>query len=856
MNRLNRFTALILVRAIRQVARNNQRTLAGFDPNQPRDERGQWAGVPSGILEAIVQADGGFTYQPATGEQPKTGFALSLHKDRERIVPLKDISLMTLVQYAKDNIDLLSNPNNYFGAWHNPADNKVYFDVSTVVNSSQEAERLGREAHQLAYFDLEQGKSVDITEARNQAAHLSSYRAKSRPTFPRRPDRIAAEAHRARAESRGDRTGPTDLLSLALHPETKIHAVADAHVGKFAVALRYAFAAARRVLKRNPRDVKGAIVALENALKATLPKMLVKVVRQGGVIGAELLRKQFKTAGGAGSGNFGHAGRPGEVGGSGPGGGLNLDKNGFASDGTPGPAIARRGGALWEYRASGHVDLNAELRKHGEPVTRDFIKHVKQLDEAMKPLAKATTLYREDSRLAGMAYGETVTDRGYMSTTKKSGAAVWGDSESVVRIDVPAGTKTIRLGDFYAKDPEQEVILARGTSLKAVGSKHFEVVTKRALAKDLDFKFDVTNQDAVDWADKHAAELIDGISETSREAINNAIADALETGDLEDALDEIFAAVGDKDRAERIARHETMMAASEGQRQAWAQAVDEGELTGDERRVWITVGDDKVCPICEGLDGQEADLDGEYEGGYNGPPAHPLCRCTEGIVSSRELGGEGSGNFGHAGRPGEVGGSAPSDHHGPSGWPITDDIPREFGTNYPSVVEKVGEEWSKTLSEAELTWIRHYTDLHNVGPKSYKNLNANLRKDPNNLPEEVKLIQSAIEKGPTPPPPELVWRAVDKFGAEQFLHLNEGATVQMNGFQSTTIKPLFATQWGEFVMEIKPAKGAYVKPISHHPDQYEYLLPHGYEYKLRGHARVRFSDKEVTVFQLEMLPKS
>lgn len=78
----------------------------------------------------------------------------------------------------------------------------------------------------------------------------------------------------------------------------------------------------------------------------------------------------------------------------------------------------------------------------------------------------------------------------------------------------------------------------------------------------------------------------------------------------------------------------TMAAANEGQRQAWDQAVDDGLLTGDERREWIATED--ACPECEALDGALADLDGEYpdEGG-GGPPLHPNCRCTEGISAMR-----------------------------------------------------------------------------------------------------------------------------------------------------------------------------------------------------------------------------
>lgn len=80
----------------------------------------------------------------------------------------------------------------------------------------------------------------------------------------------------------------------------------------------------------------------------------------------------------------------------------------------------------------------------------------------------------------------------------------------------------------------------------------------------------------------------------------------------------------------------TMTAASEGQRQAWDQAIEKGLLTGDEQRVWIVTPDDKLCPICEGLEDKKADLGGTYTGDdgneYGGPPAHVACRCTEGLT--------------------------------------------------------------------------------------------------------------------------------------------------------------------------------------------------------------------------------
>jgi SPP1 gp7 family putative phage head morphogenesis protein len=161
----------------------------------------------------------------------------------------------------------------------------------------------------------------------------------------------------------------------------------------------------------------------------------------------------------------------------------------------------------------------------------------------------------------------------------------------------------------------------------------------------LKMRFDRTNQRVVDWADRHAAELITNITETTRDDLNNAIADAIEGGDLDELYDEILDAVGNEARAELIARTEVMRAANEGQREGWRQATDEGLLSGDERTAWIATGDATVCPLCDELDGAERDMDGEYpDPGGDGPPLHPNCRCTEGIVGGFRSAGDVEGH--------------------------------------------------------------------------------------------------------------------------------------------------------------------------------------------------------------------
>lgn len=189
----------------------------------------------------------------------------------------------------------------------------------------------------------------------------------------------------------------------------------------------------------------------------------------------------------------------------------------------------------------------------------------------------------------------------------------------------------VELESLLAQIPKNDYvgrisITARRDSLRALAPKK--------KMGQVDIEFDDENPDAVAWAKQHAAELITNISETTRERIKDEVVGAFKEGvspkDLADALDAI---VNDEDRAELIARTETMTAANEGQRQAWDQAVDKGLLTGDEKREWIATGDKDTCDQCSELDGTVIGMDDEYPNdGGDGPPAHVFCRCSEGIV--------------------------------------------------------------------------------------------------------------------------------------------------------------------------------------------------------------------------------
>lgn len=91
-----------------------------------------------------------------------------------------------------------------------------------------------------------------------------------------------------------------------------------------------------------------------------------------------------------------------------------------------------------------------------------------------------------------------------------------------------------------------------------------------------------------------------------------------------------------RQRSVLIARTEIMTALNEGTRQLWAQGVASGDLdSSDLEQEWMIADDERVCPICAPLDGEHAPIGGRFPGaGGSGPPAHPACRCSTGLVRS------------------------------------------------------------------------------------------------------------------------------------------------------------------------------------------------------------------------------
>ena len=140
--------------------------------------------------------------------------------------------------------------------------------------------------------------------------------------------------------------------------------------------------------------------------------------------------------------------------------------------------------------------------------------------------------------------------------------------------------------------------------------------------------FEQINDRAVEWAKDNAAELVTGVSETTRddirEAISDGLADGLDVGEIADGLAEIGSF--DDDRADLIAETEVARANSQGALDGYRQA---GEAGVHVMKEWL-IASENVCDDCQDASDQgPIELDEVFDSvDEDAPPGHPNCRCA------------------------------------------------------------------------------------------------------------------------------------------------------------------------------------------------------------------------------------
>ena len=106
-------------------------------------------------LQSTMQKKGGFTYDARTNRLKRVGFAVSTDKSAETVTTESDFAkngVSMVKKFLSEQRERLGLARQYLGGWIERG--KVYLDISTVVQTAQEAADLGRKHDQTAFFDL------------------------------------------------------------------------------------------------------------------------------------------------------------------------------------------------------------------------------------------------------------------------------------------------------------------------------------------------------------------------------------------------------------------------------------------------------------------------------------------------------------------------------------------------------------------------------------------------------------------------------------------------------------------------------------------------------------------------------
>jgi hypothetical protein len=138
--------------------------------HKPEKQRGHHQDEFEKVLNTIGTPDGGFTYQPIDHRTPKTGYPVSIYPERSFAVKGEDLTPEVVAEYALRNVDILGEPGNFTGGWHDPKTDIVYLDCTVVANTPEEAKALCLKHDQIAYFDLANGQSVEVNPGATSGA--------------------------------------------------------------------------------------------------------------------------------------------------------------------------------------------------------------------------------------------------------------------------------------------------------------------------------------------------------------------------------------------------------------------------------------------------------------------------------------------------------------------------------------------------------------------------------------------------------------------------------------------------------------------------------------------------------------
>ncbi len=171
----------------------------------------------------------------------------------------------------------------------------------------------------------------------------------------------------------------------------------------------------------------------------------------------------------------------------------------------------------------------------------------------------------------------------------------------------------------FTYDRMLEVSLAKKTLLPILKDIYIENGQDTAETFGLDFIF---SSSVLDSIEKRADLFSDSIINTSREQLIREFTESFENkesrAELVKRIEGLYQDIS-KGRAEVIARTEVHAAVQNSTLETYKQA-------GMPTKIWVTVGDERVRPEHEEIDGEEVPIDGVFSNGLE-TPSEPNCRC-------------------------------------------------------------------------------------------------------------------------------------------------------------------------------------------------------------------------------------
>jgi hypothetical protein len=121
----------------------------------------------SDVMDAAKK--GGFTLRDHVGDGPTSGHMVSLYKDSEFKRPIRELNADDVRNFVSKNAEALDKPHHYLGGWLEGG--HFYLDVSVHVPEMNRATTEAVRNHQLGIYDLNNGRTLDTSEAGYLTGH-------------------------------------------------------------------------------------------------------------------------------------------------------------------------------------------------------------------------------------------------------------------------------------------------------------------------------------------------------------------------------------------------------------------------------------------------------------------------------------------------------------------------------------------------------------------------------------------------------------------------------------------------------------------------------------------------------------